>query len=119
MQAGLDRFEREIMRHISCARDFGEADAVIGAGDGEISGIESDVALVGFQQMGGDGAALFDDLARRDSQRRAADCDAARAKSAGAVWHDIGVALDISIFSIGTPSCDERICAKLVSWPWP
>ena len=24
-----------------------------------------------------------------------------------------------SIFSIGTPSCDERICAKLVSWPWP
>ncbi len=93
VEAGLHGLVREIVRDQGGARDLGEAQAAIGAGDAEQSVAEIDVGLARFEQMRGEALALEDDLPGSTIQRRAADRDRARAEGAGAVGHDGGVAL--------------------------
>ena len=86
---------------------------------GRLPSVELDVGLARLQQVGGDLAALGDDLVGRLDHRGAADGQRARAVGAHAEG-DLAVSpWTMSICSSGTPSCSATSCAKVVSWPWP
>ena len=60
----------------------------------ELAVLELDIGLGGFEQVGGDLAALGDDLVHRLDDRRAADGERARAVGAHAEGDLVGVAVD-------------------------
>ena len=81
---GKTRFEagRQPRRVEGGARHFLDAKAAVGAGDREQAVLEDDVGLRRFQQMGGDLAALLNQLL--GGVRRGGAADRERARTAGA-----------------------------------
>ena len=71
-----------------------DADAAVGAGDGEAAVLELDVAFRGFQQVRGELLALGDDLVADQDDGAAAHGGRARAARAHAERDGVGVALD-------------------------
>ena len=94
LQAGLERFERKIMRHVSRLRDRRERDTPVGTGHEECAAAEVDIARGRLEQVTSDQLSFGDDLVGSAIERAAADRDRSRAKSAGAVGYRIGIALD-------------------------
>ena len=92
-QAGLGA-ARQPRRHERGAGDLDEAYGLIGAGDREAAGLEFDIVLAGFHHVGGDAAALGDDLLRRQDHGGAGRHGGARAEGAGTDGDAVGVAID-------------------------
>ena len=68
-------------------------DGAVGAGDGETSGLECDVADAGLEQMGGDDLAPFDHSGARLDDRRAARHQRLRPAGAAARHELVGIGL--------------------------
>ena len=94
VEAGIQLLMRKIVRHIGGQRDLGERFRPVSTGDGELAVLELDIGLGGFEQMGGDLAALGDDLVHRLDDRAAADRQRTRAVSSHAERQFVRVAVD-------------------------
>src|SRR5438270_10860295 len=103
---------RKIVRHVGGQRDLGERFRPVSTGDGELAVLELDVGLGGFEQMGGDLAALGDDLVYRLEDRGAYDCLWAGSVG-GHTVRDLGGVADNYLSVIGS-SVSAFILANLI-----
>src|SRR5262249_60078321 len=98
VEPGLQLVERIVVRHVSREGYLAEGLAAIGSCNRELAILELDVGFRGFEQVCRDLLALGDDLVQRFHDRRAADCERARAVCAHAernaprvAMHDLDV----------------------------
>ena len=83
----------EFVGDVGVERHVAPGGRLVGAGDAEFSVLELDVALGGFEHVGGDLLRLGLDLVERLDDRRHADGARARAVGAHAELHLVGVAM--------------------------
>ena len=104
VEAGLDRIDRIIVRHIGGQSDLGERYRPVGACDGKLSALELDVGLRDLEQVGGDLLALAHHFVDRLDESRAADRERARGVGAHAEGDLVRVAMYDIDHVYGTPS---------------
>ena len=119
LQAGLEFLAVELMRDIGLQRDRAPVGVLVGAFHRELAVLELDVALACFEHMGGDFLGLGFDFLQRLEDCRHANRAGARAVSAHAHLHLVGIAVhDRDIVDRNAePLGDELREGRLVALP--
>ncbi len=92
LEAGLQHFQRIIVRDVGGAGDLLEGLAAVGAGNRENPGLELNIVFAGLEQVRGNLLAFRHHLVAGLGQRGAAHHQRARAVGAHAELHPIGIA---------------------------